>query len=207
LPVAIFFLEGIVIGFSIAAPIGPIGLLCIQRTIARGRSAGLVTGLGAASADAFYATLGASGLAIATAFLISEQLWIRLVGGAFLVFLGTRTAFRKPTDVSEPIRKDSGLTGAYASTLGLTLTNPSTIISFAAIFAGLGLVGQEADLAGAAAIVTGVFAGSVAWWVVLSSTVNAVRRKFTPRRMRFLNVISGALIAGFGMAAILSLVI
>jgi threonine/homoserine/homoserine lactone efflux protein len=202
---ALFFLKGFAIGFSIAAPIGPIGLLCIQRTIANGRSTGMMTGLGTASADALYATLGASGLAIAAALLADVQPELRLVGGSFLVYLGLRIALRKGSDPKDAAKTNQGLMGAYLSSLGLTLANPLTIISFAAIFAGLGLVGREADAAGAATLVLGVFGGSVTWWVILSSSVNLFRGTFSSGRMRLLNLLSGTLIVGFGTFAIMSL--
>lgn len=203
----LFLVNGIVIGFSIAAPIGPIGLLCIQRTLARGRLSGFVTGLGAATADAIYASMGAFGLAFVANFLVSEQVWLRLVGGAFLIFLGVRIALRKAVEKSSPADKNQRLANDYGTTVVLTLTNPTTIISFAAIFAGLGLANQKGDYVGAAALVSGVFVGSTIWWLVLSSAVNTVRHKLSPSRMRLVNLLSGGLIVVYGAFVMASLVI
>jgi threonine/homoserine/homoserine lactone efflux protein len=200
------FLEGLVIGFSIAAPVGPIGLLCIQRTLDRGRKAGLVSGLGAATADATYASIAGFGVTFVSSFLVNEQLWIRLVGGAFLIFLGLRTFFSVPRDsaISEGRKR---LANDYASTFALTLSNPLTIVSFAAVFTGLGLLGQARDYWAATELVSGVFAGSALWWIVLSTSVGTLRGKLSPGRMRWVNRLSGVVISGFGAVAILSLVI
>src|SRR5918997_6693891 len=156
------------IGFAIAAPVGPIGVLCIRRTLAEGRLSGLVSGLGAATADAVYGAVAALGLTFVTEFLIGGEAWLRLVGGAFLVFIGVRTFLARPVERAAPSAR-SGLPGAYASTFFLTLTNPTTILSFAAIFAGLEVAGDASGSAlSAMLLVLGVFLGSAAWWVVLS---------------------------------------
>ena len=201
-----FFLKGLAIGFSIAAPVGPIGLLCIQRTLAKGRTAGLVSGLGAATADAFYGGVAGFGLAFISTFLIDQQTWLRLIGGAFLIGLGTRIWFRPPADAAATPVKERGLVGDYGSTLALTLTNPVTIVSFAAVFAGLGLGSQGGDYTSAAMLVSGVFAGSASWWVCLSTGVGMFRRTFSPRRMTLVSKLAGSVIVIFGVVAILSLV-
>jgi len=201
-----FFLRGLAIGFSIAAPVGPIGLLCIQRTLDKGRSSGLVSGLGAATADAIYGSVAGFGLAFASTFLIDQQAWLRLIGGAFLIGLGVRIWLRRAVDATAASKDARGLAGDYASTLALTLTNPVTIISFAAVFAGLGLGSRGGDYTSAASLVSGVFAGSAAWWVILSSGVSALRGMFSPGRMRLLNRVAGTVIVIFGIAAILSVV-
>jgi len=133
-----FFLRGFAIGFSIAAPVGPIGVLCIRRTLAEGRASGLVSGLGAATADAIYGCIAGFGLTFISTFLVSQQAWLHLVGGVFLCYLGLKTLFAKPAE-GAALDRANGLVAAYASTFFLTITNPMTIISFAAIFAGLGL--------------------------------------------------------------------
>jgi threonine/homoserine/homoserine lactone efflux protein len=201
-----FLLKGLAIGFSIAAPVGPIGLLCIQRTLAKGRSSGLISGLGAATADAFYGCVAAFGLAFVSTFLIDQQTWLRLIGGTFLIGLGLRIWFRRPADGATATANSQGLVSDYASTLALTLTNPVTIISFAAVFAGLGLGSRGGDYTSAAMLVFGVFAGSAAWWVILSSSVSAFRHMFSAGRMRLLNRFAGSVIVIFGIAAILSAV-
>ncbi len=202
-----FFLRGLAIGFSIAAPVGPIGLLCIQRTLDKGRSSGLASGLGAATADAIYGSVAGFGLAFVSSFLIDQQMWLRLIGGTFLIGLGLRIWFRRSVDAAAASQDTRGLVGDYASTLGLTLTNPVTIISFAAVFAGLGLGSQAGDYASATMLVSGVFAGSAAWWIILSSGVSAFRGMFSSGRMRLLNRVAGTVIVIFGVAAIVSVLV
>lgn len=197
------FLEGIVIGFAIAAPVGPIGVLCIRRTLADGRVSGLVSGLGAATADALYGAVAALGLTFVAEFLMGGQAWLRLVGGAFLLFLGVRTFLARPAGRAAPDARRIGLPGAYASTFFLTLTNPTTILSFAAIFAGLGVAGDASGSAlSAMLLVLGVFLGSAAWWVVLSGAANLFRTRLSVRGLRWVNRISGTVIAAFGVLAV-----
>jgi threonine/homoserine/homoserine lactone efflux protein len=196
------FFEGIVIGFAIAAPVGPIGVLCIRRTLAEGRVSGLVSGLGAATADALYGAVAALGLTFVTEFLVGGQAWLRLIGGAFLLFLGVRTFLARPAERAAPAAR-SGLPGAYASTFFLTLTNPTTILSFAAIFAGLGVAGAASgDVLSAMLLVLGVFLGSAAWWFVLSGATSLFRTRLSVRGLRWVNRISGTVIAAFGVLAV-----
>jgi threonine/homoserine/homoserine lactone efflux protein len=200
------FLQGLLVGLSIAAPVGPIGLLCIQRTLAKGRISGLVSGLGAATADATYGAVAGFGVAFVSGFLVSQQFWIRLLGGAFLMLLGSRIFLSAPKD-SARLAGRQNLVGDYASTFALTLSNPLTIVSFTAIFAGLGLVGQSGNYLTAAILVSGVFSGSTLWWVILSTGVGAIKGRIRPGQMRWINRISGITIAGFGVIALLSLAI
>jgi threonine/homoserine/homoserine lactone efflux protein len=199
----IFLLRGLAIGFSIAAPVGPIGVLCIRRTLAEGRASGLVSGLGAATADAIYGGIAGFGLAFISNFLVSQQVWLRLVGGVFLCYLGLKTLSAKPAEQAV-LAKGNGLVGAYASTFFLTLTNPMTVISFAAIFAGLGLASTSGNYVSAGVLVLGVFIGSALWWLILSSGVGMFREKFNPARSQWVKRISGAIITGFGLFALLS---
>ena len=198
-----FFTRGLVIGFSIAAPVGPIGLLCIRRTLADGRLVGLVSGLGAATADAIYGLVAGFGLTAVSSFLIGQGFWLRLVGGAFLCWLGARIFLSEPATKAASV-DGRGLFGAYASTLALTLTNPTTILSFVAIFAGLG-VASAGDYASATVLVVGVFVGSALWWLLLSGGVSLFSGAITPARLRWVNRISGAVIAGLGLLSIGSL--
>jgi threonine/homoserine/homoserine lactone efflux protein len=192
--------RGLLLGFSIAAPVGPIGVLCIRRTLAEGRLAGLATGLGAAAADGVYGAIAAFGLTWVTAALVGQQQWVRLIGGLFLVYLGVRTFFARPSDTAADAR-GGGWASAFASTFVLTLTNPMTILSFVAVFAGLGL-GSTAGGGGAVLLVTGVILGSAAWWLLLSAVVSRLRDRFDAGRMRAVNRLSGAVIAGFGVLAL-----
>jgi hypothetical protein len=133
------FLRGLIIGLSIAAPVGPIGVLCIRRTLSDGRAIGFASGLGAATADAVYGAVAAFGLSLVTNALVEQRVWLQAGGGVFLCYLGVRTWMAVPRAASGASADGRGLAAAWASTFALTLTNPTTIISFAAIFAGLGL--------------------------------------------------------------------
>jgi threonine/homoserine/homoserine lactone efflux protein len=199
-----FLLRGFVIGFSIAAPVGPIGILCIRRTLSDGWRSGLVSGLGAATADALYGCIAGFGLAFISNFLVSQQVWMRLIGGAFLCYLGLKTLLAEPAKQAA-LGKDKGLLGDYASTFLLTLTNPMTIISFAAIFAGLGLAGTRGNYGSAGILVLGVFCGSALWWFLLSGGVGLFRARFNPASLRWVNRISGVIIIGFGLFALVSI--
>ena len=198
-----FLLRGLIIGFSIAAPVGPIGVLCIRRTLTEGRLSGLVSGLGAATADAIYGCIAGFGLAFISNFLVSQQLWLRLMGGAFLCYLGIKTFLAKPAE-QEPSVKGNGIIGNYVSTFFLTLTNPMTIISFMAIFSGLGLASTNSNYASAGILVLGVFIGSALWWFFLSGGVGLFREKFNHSGLNWVNKISGTIIMGFGLFALLS---
>lgn len=209
------FLKGLVLGLSIAIPVGPIGILCIRRTLAMGQWVGLVSGLGAATADGLYGCIAGFGLTAIADFLVGQSIWLRIFGGLFLCYLGVTTFLAKPA--SEPAMQtetaaDTGpaadgytgrsLLSAYLSTLALTLTNPATIFSFIGIFAGLGIVESGQDYATSGVLVAGVFAGSAGWWLILSSAVSLFRSWLTPARMRWLNRLSGTVLLIFGIVAL-----
>ena len=201
-----YFLRGLLIGFSIAAPVGPIGVLCIRRTLADGRIYGFVSGLGAATADAAYGFVAGFGLTFVSSFLVSQGVWLRLIGGLFLLYLGIRTFITRPATIASTNGEGrAGLASAYLSTLALTLTNPATILSFAVVFAGLGLATGGGDYLAAILLVFGVFVGSALWWLLLSGGVRFLRGRFSVRGMWWVNRISGILIVGFGVVALLSL--
>jgi len=201
---ATFFFSGLIIGFSIAAPVGPIGVLCIRRTLVNGRVSGFVSGLGAATADALYGCVAGFGLTFISSFLIGQQVWFSLIGGVFLLYLGIRTFLARPSEEAASDR-GSGLLAAYGSTFFLTLTNPVTILAFAAIFAGLGIASRAGDYLSAGILVSGVFLGSALWWFILSAGVGLVRRKFDLQVLRWVNRISGLIIIGFGLISILGI--
>jgi threonine/homoserine/homoserine lactone efflux protein len=199
-----FFLRGLVIGFSIAAPVGPIGVLCIRRTLAEGKAVGFATGLGAAAADAVYGAIAGFGLTAISHALVSQQIWLRLIGGIFLLYLGAKTFASKPADQAAQARGGS-LAAAFASTFVLTLTNPMTILSFVAVFAGFGLVGNAASVVSASVLVFGVFLGSALWWLLLSGGVGLFRERLAAPHLTWVNRLSGLVIAGFGLLALLGL--
>lgn len=199
------FLRGLIIGLSIAAPVGPIGVLCIRRTLSDGRAIGFASGLGAATADAVYGAVAAFGLSLVTNALVEQRVWLQAGGGVFLCYLGGRTWIAVPRAASGAPVDGRGLAAAWASTFALTLTNPTTIISFAAIFAGLGLGRSVGGYGPASVMVLGVFLGSALWWLILSVGVGLFRSSLTPHRLRWANRGSGATIAAFGIAALFSL--
>jgi threonine/homoserine/homoserine lactone efflux protein len=195
------FARGLLLGFTVAAAVGPISLLVIRRTVAHGHVYGLASGLGVALADGTYGAVAAFGLTAITSVLVGAKVALALAGGIFMLYLGWRTFTSRPRDVAEAIDRP-GLAGALASTYGLTLTNPMTIVSFAALFAGLGVVGEGG--ADAAILTLGVFLGSAAWWVLLTSAVAALRGRITNRGLTWVNRISGAVLIAFGIAAIVA---
>ncbi|MEO6001723.1 MAG: LysE family transporter [Opitutus sp.] len=200
--------QGLVIGFSIAAPVGPIGLLCIRRSMTNGRLVGFVSGLGAATADAGYGVIAVSGLSFVTRLLLDQRIWIQGLGGGFLFYLGL-SMMRAQPPANRAVQPSDGasLAGAFTSTFLLTLSNPATILSFIAIFAGLGVIGSGASGNTAAALlVVGVFLGSATWWLLLSGIAGWLGGKATPRQLRLINVLAGALVLALGLWQLVSLV-
>ncbi len=193
------FVRGLVIGFSIAAPVGPIGVLCIRRTLADGRAIGLAVGLGAAVADAMYGAVAGFGLTAISALLVRRQDLLRGVGGLFLCYLGARTFLAAPADRAARVA-GGGLVGAFTATFALTLANPATILSFVAVFAGFGVA--AASWRDATVLVAGVFLGSALWWLMLSGAVAALRSRFDQRALRWVNRLSGLVLFAFGVTAL-----
>lgn len=197
------FLKGLLLGFAIAAPVGPIGVLCIQQTLQKGRLTGFVTGLGAATADGIYGGIAAFGLAGLTQWLVAQKVWLGIIGGLFLCYLGSQT-IRKPIITQKTAPTPTRFARAYITTVGLTLTNPATILSFTAIFAGIGFVNQTANARSALILTLGVFLGSALWWLVLSLGVGWLRLGDNPTRSRWINVLAGIIIITFGIVALWS---
>ncbi len=197
-----FFIKGLMFGFSIAAPVGPIGILCIRRSLANGWMAGLLTGMGAATADACYGCVAGFGLAGITGFVVGQRAWIQTVGGLFLCWLGMRI-FLSRTDDKPASQAPGGAAMGYLSAFFLTLTNPMTILSFAAVFAGMGLGGIGAGHMAAGWLVAGVFSGSMAWWIILASVSSRFNTRMSVNAMRWINRFSGATLTGFGLAAVI----
>lgn len=221
-----FLAKGALIGLAMAAPVGPVGVLCIRRTFADGQAAGLVTGLGAATADAAYGAVAAFGLTVVSSVLVGHAGWLQLGGGLFLLALAGRTLLAEPGGA--PARAGArSLAQAYATTVFLTLASPATILSFVAVFAGAGLGRAGRGAADAGALVAGVFLGSAAWWLLLSGLVARWRARYPEFAalapgalggavvsgvalgaartvLRRVNLASGLLLAGFGVAALAS---
>lgn len=195
-------LKGLAIGLAIAAPVGPIGLLCIRRSLAQGRLAGFVTGLGAAAADGVYGAIGAFGITAISALLVDQQRWLALAGGMFLIWLGIAGMRRAPaSEAASPSRNARDLASYFFSTFALTLTNPATILSFAAVFAGLGL-GGTGSIGAALVMIAGVFLGSAAWWLFLSGAVGWLGTRLGPDLLVWINRLSGLILIGFGLFAV-----
>ena len=194
-------LRGFILGFTIAAAVGPISLLVIRRTVAEGRLYGLVSGMGVATADATYGAIAAFGLAAITDVLVNARTVLGLVGGVFLLWLAWQTVRSTPTEAATaaPTRR-RGYAGAYLSILALTMANPMTILSFGALFAGLGVTGSATG--GALVVVLGVLLGSATWWVVLTTVVSLVRTRLTPVWTHRINVASGLVVGAFALVAI-----
>ncbi|EYE87516.1 lysine transporter LysE [Fervidicella metallireducens AeB] len=198
-----YFLKGLIIGLSVAAPVGPIGLLCIQRTLNKGKKSGFFSGLGAATADTVYGLIAAFGLTFISNFLISNQTFIRFIGGLFLIYLGIKTFLSTPANNAAKSNEGTGILDDYLSTLFLTITNPMTIMSFLAIFAGLGLgLGNTSSNLSALIMVIGVFSGSALWWFLLSNCINLFKNKIGTNALKYINIISGFIIISFGVIAI-----
>jgi threonine/homoserine/homoserine lactone efflux protein len=202
----VFLFKGIIIGFSMAVPIGPIGIMCIRKTLTEGRLRGLIIGLGAATADLLYGCIAAFGLTYISNLISSERFWIRLIGGMLLIFLGIRTFLAEPADPADTKLRvySTGKFKSYITTVILTLTNPLTIFAFIAIFAALGLVNEHQNFS-ASVLVAGVFTGSCLWFLLLSSGVMLFRNKFEIKGLRWVNKIAGILIVISGVIAIVSI--
>lgn len=196
------FLKGLFIGFAIAVPVGPIGFLCLRRTLVYGRMTGFVSGLGAATADALYGLIAALGLTAVSGFLIRSENWLQLGGGLFLIGLGLKTALTKPPTSEDPAcakpAPQRGHLAAFFSTLALTLTSPATILAFVAIFAGVGLGLRTGNHLQALELVAGVFSGSTLWWLTLSIAAGHLRDRLHARSLYWLHVISGGCIIALG---------
>nr|WP_270879039.1 LysE family transporter [Paenibacillus aestuarii] len=197
-------LKGIILGLSIAAPVGPIGILCIRRTLTLGRLHGFLSGLGAATADACYGFMAGFGLTLVTSFLLDQRMLLQGAGGLFLLYLGVQTYRANPA--RDPAKASSKtLFKSYASTLMLTITNPMTILSFVGVFAGLGIGHEQGNWLSATSLVAGVFIGSALWWLMLCLAVGLLRERLHTEAFRWINRISGSIVIIFGILALLGI--
>jgi threonine/homoserine/homoserine lactone efflux protein len=197
-------LRGFVLGFAVAASPGPIFFLCVRRTVVEGRLAGLFSGFGVATADGFYASVATFGVTAVTTAFAAGRRPLAVAGGAILIVLGATFLLSRASEArAETSTNGRGAAWAYASTLGLTIANPATIVSFAALAATLGL-GTGGSLLRPSLVVAGVLLGSAAWWCVLVLGVSMLRARFTPRVVRGISTVSGLVIAVLGILAVLS---
>lgn len=202
-----FFTKGIIVGFSASVPLGPIGVLCIQKTVNKGRISGFVSGLGAATADTFFAVIAGFGLTFISNFLIRQQLPLRILGSLILFYLGYKIFTTNPgTQLRKQLRKKrKGLLEDYLSIFFLTVSNPLTIFLFGGVFAGFGIIVEGTDFYALLLLVAGVFVGAALWWTTLTSIVNIFRSKFRLRRLLWINKITGIAIIAFAIFAALSI--
>lgn len=196
------FWQGALIGLAIAAPVGPIGFLCIQRTLMGGMFLGLATGLGTATADALFGVIGVFGLRLMTSVMGMIDLPLRLIGGGILIWLGVSTLRRKATRSAAEVRDAKSLASAFATGVALTLANPASILLFAAVFAGLGVGAEARSNADALWLVAGVAAGSASWWLGLSATVGLIRHRLPDNVLRLVDIASGLALIGFALWSI-----
>jgi threonine/homoserine/homoserine lactone efflux protein len=197
----LLLLKSIILGFSVSAPVGPIGLLCIQRTLTKGQMAGFFTGLGASTANMIYASFAAFGFSVVSSFLLEQQFILRIIGGVFLLYLGVKIFLAKPAERAASL-EGNGLIRMYLSTLFLMITNPTTILNFVAMFAGLGFDKTASSPSTAFIFVSGVFLGAIFWWFLLSFSVSIFKNKITPY-LKSVNKIAGMLIISLGCLAFL----
>jgi threonine/homoserine/homoserine lactone efflux protein len=197
--------QGVLMGLMVAVPVGPLGLLCINRALMLGPACGLFSGLGVATADALAAGIAALGISLVSGFFIDHQIISRLIGGVFLCVLGFNIYRSKPARQPPTMRTVNGLLGAYATTFLLTISNPVTILSFVAIYAGWHVQSLSGHYFAAATLTLGVFIGSALWWIALFVGLTACRAKFNLQALWWIHRVSGVAIAGFGFAVLLSL--
>jgi threonine/homoserine/homoserine lactone efflux protein len=197
-------LQGILMGLVVAVPVGPLGLLCINRALAMGPTYGLFSGLGVATADALAAAIAALGITLISGFLSQHQIALRLIGGVFLCYFG-HTIYRTEPVTQAPIKNINGLVSAYATTFFLTFSNPVTVLSFVAIYAGWHVPSLDGHYAAAGVLTAGVFIGSALWWVALFIGLEAFHEKFNLRFLFWVHRVSGTIIAILGVIVLLSL--
>ena len=201
----LFLIKGIIIGFSVAAPVGPMGILCIRRSLHKGPVSGFLTGLGAASADTVYGIVAAFGLTFISSFLVKLGTWLQVIGILFLLYLGVKYLFEEAQEHNKEGPRGKGLAGDYLSAFFFTLTNPVTILSFAAIFAALGLAGGDHSYSAAPGLILGIFLGSMLWWLILSSTTGIIRTKTSSKILSQSSRVAGIILIAFAIYLAISL--
>jgi threonine/homoserine/homoserine lactone efflux protein len=203
----ILYLRGIAIGFAIAAPIGPVGILCIRKALADGRLAAFVAGLGAALADSLFGAVAAFGIGAVMGFVNGQMVALKVVGGLFMLGLGIHTWRSAAVAVEAEPGQGPGMLRDFLSTFAITITNPGTIFGVAGVFAAMGPMGRPGIGLSTGLLVAGIFSGSALWWLTLSALASAARNRFTPERMRLFNHLSGAMLLVFGAVALGSLLL
>lgn len=199
----LLLLKGVILGFSVSAPLGPIGLICVNRTLSRGPAAGFFSGLGVATADMIYAAVAGFGITFVSNFLVSQQVLLQVFGGLFLCYLGWRIYHTRPREECE-VPDTGSFLKAFFSTFFLTMTNPLAILLFAAFFAGLGITVTGGDYFAVSTLIAGVFGGSVLWWLLLIAFVSWFRNRISPRKLAWVNKVSSAILFATGILVLLA---
>jgi len=195
--------KGLILGFSIAAPLGPIGLMCIKRTLQGGRLSGIFSGLGAASADALYGSLAAFGLAALFQKISWVQTWTQILGSAFIIYLGVKFVLEKAGANTESEVNAAGRGRIYLTTFLLTMSNPITIFAFLGMFAGAGVTTSISAIL----VVTGIFSGSMLWWIVLAFATHWLGKRLNSTVLLWVNRAAGIALVGFGLYSIIAAII
>lgn len=198
------FLQGVIMGFVVAVPVGPMGLLCINRALSMGPLTGFYSGFGVATADALAAGIAALGLTLVSEFLVDHQTLLQIAGGFAFCYLGVKI-YRTEPRAGAPVNNVNSLAAAYATTFILTFSNPVTILSFFAIYAGWGVESLSGHYLGVATLTAGVFVGSVLWWLILAGGLVLFHDRFSHHVLEWIHKVSGVVIAGFGIVVFLSL--
>jgi len=199
------FIQGIIIGLTLAVPVGPISLLCIQRSIADGRLHGIVSGIGVASSDSFYAAVSFLGLTIISGLIMTQQYLFRFTAGIVLIFVGIRIFLSVPAAASPQTGHETYLKD-YLSMVAIAIANPLTLLFFMVIVPGFGVIIHGNSLLSAMEFVAGVFFGSVVWWILLCGSVGTMRTRISEQNLRSINRISGILISFFGAGMLFLLI-
>ncbi len=201
-----FLIKGVIIGFTASVPLGPIGVLCIQKTISKGRISGFVSGLGAATSDMFYAIIAGFGLSFVTNFILENQLYLKIAAAIILFYLGFKIFFTKTVnEIQQSKKKGTGLFGDFISIFLLTVSNPLALFFFGGAFAAFGFVSEGSGLTSIMLLTVGVFIGAALWWTILTTIVNLFRSKFKIKRLWWVNKIAGIIVILFGVLAIISI--
>ncbi|MGQ9846667.1 MAG: LysE family translocator [Bacteroidales bacterium] len=201
----ILFIKGIIIGLSASIPLGPVGLICIQKTLNNKRINGVVAGIGAAFADTFFAVVAAFGISAVHNFIEKQQLFLRLSGGIILLSLGLKFFLTNPAiQIRKKHNKNNNLWADFVSVFLLALSNPITVVVFGAVFASFGVIPKESSWLDVIMLISGIFIGAMIWWVSLVSVINTFRKKFRLRRLWWMNKIMGVIIILFGLFALIS---
>jgi threonine/homoserine/homoserine lactone efflux protein len=200
------FIQGIIIGLTLAVPVGPIALICIQRTVTDGRFHGIFSGIGVATADSFYAAVTVLGLTIISSVIVTNQFLFRFLAGIVLIFVGMRVFMSLPSCVSTKTVHETYFKD-YLSMVGIAIANPLTLVFFLIVLPGFGIVINSTAFLSAAEFIAGVFFGSTAWWILLCGTIGSMRSRFSIKTLGLINRVSGVLISvcGAGMLVLLAM--